>query len=329
MKYNLKTLLLITLLFSSLYSEPVPIYNIFKNLTYENSKNSILGGATTATAKGYAALSSNPAGLSSNYNFSAYLKTIVGETIDVDGTVLSEFSPDYNSGIGLVYDSYALEIAPNNYLTLGAAYGHESIYGLFSVGFSYKIDQTTLGNDDTSQGDDINKIYSATGNYITYGLMWQKTFLDEEDFYSFYFGYSYKNSGLNNSNVNLPYRSASRRNIGIGLETNIYDNSILFTLDFANEFFQTPDSKGNKPSSTTTAIGVKWMISHKFAIGLGQSSQTFSENEIADIETSALGIEWGIWGMHIMPSFTNMIANTEDGPFIEERAMHLDVAFTF
>lgn len=327
-----KASFLTTLLYSSLYcaSDYVPIYNIFKNLTYEDSKNSITAGANTATAKGYAALGSNPAGLSTNYNATVYLKTLVaGDITNSDGV-----TKDIETGkfaLGAIYDSYAVEVAPDNYLLFGAAYGRESIYGLFSIGFSYKSDQTKLGDVDQTQGDNIDKIESATGDYLTYGLMWQKTFLTGEDFYAFYFGYSYKNSGLNTSNkdVNLPYRSASRRNIGLGFETNVYDTTILFTLDFANEFFQTADTQGKKPSASSTAIGVKWMIGHKFAIGLGQNSQTFSDSLITDIQTSGLGIEYGIWDFHIMPSFTNRITNTKDGEYSQENAAHIDLAYTF
>jgi len=331
MKNIFKALILSSLFFNSVcFSDLVPIKNNYKNLTYEDSKNSIMGGATTATAKGYAALSSNPAGLSSNYNLTVYLKALVfGEIIHSSDNTSDDIEPGNNIALGFLYDSYAIEIAPDNYISFGAAYGYESIYGLFSAGFSYKLDQTQLGNGDESQGDDIDKIASATGDYLTFGLMWQKTFLTGEDFYAFYFGYSYKNSGLNESNSDtLYYRTASRRKIGLGFETNIFDTSLLFTYDIANDFFQTADTEGKKPSASSAAIGVKWMIGHKFAVGFGQNSQTYTDSQNTEIQTLGLGVEYGIWGVHIMPSFTNTVLSdvTEE---TEYNALHLDLAFTF
>lgn len=329
-KHTFKILMLFFLAANSVYGELVPKYNSYTSLTYDSAKNAILGGATTATAKGYAALNSNPAGLSTNYNATLYFKTVAGTTYGTTDTAsdveLASIDPGEQVSAGIMYDSFAVEYKVDNYIAAGGAYGLESVYGLFSLGISYTADQTDF-NTIAMEESTIDKVQAATGDYLSYGFMWQKTFLDEEDFYALYFGYSYKNSGQADSRdgESTIITSPSRRKIGFGLETNMFDTSLLVTMDIINEFWQTASVEEDMSG---IAYGVKWMIGHKFAIGGGLYTQTFSNSRLIDGETIGVGIEWGFLGMHIMPSYTMRTINYDMGSFDDE-AFHLDVALTF
>jgi len=328
-KFTVKSLVIISLFSTFILAIEVPKYNGYENITYNNSKNVILGGATTATAKGYSALSSNPAGLSTNYNATVYLKTIVGSATVIYQNTENKYDIDAGEhiAIGVLYDSFAVEYKNGNYLSAGGAYGYEHQYGLFSIGASYTLDQTDLNGNDIEKGNKIDKIASATGNYLTWGVMWQKTFIDEDDFYAIYVGYSYKNSGRADAikDSNIVFTSPSKRKMGIGLETNLFDTSVLLTYDIVNEFWQT--SKVREDMSGT-AYGVKWMVGHKFSIGTGIYNQTYNNSKLQDSKTTSVGIEWGFLGMHLMPSFTKRVTNYDVGSF-EDEAIHLDLAFTF
>ena len=322
-KNSLRTLALISLAAGALHAEKVPLYKGYINSSYDSAKNSIMGGATTATAKGYAALSSNPAGLSTNYNFTLYTKTLIGTSTvtSVDSQVEYDVDPGDHISVGLMYDSFAVEYKVDDYMKLGAAYGYESRYGLFSFGLSYTMEETDMASTSALAKDEF-----ATGDYLTYGLMWQKTFLDEDDFYAVYLGYSYKNSGKYTGDIpndkTVPV-SPSRRNFGLGLETNLFNGSILFTFDNTEEFWQTVNQ-----SLSGSSYGLKWMMGHKFAIGGGISDLTFSGETHQNIETTGVGIEWGFLGMHLMPSYTMRTLNSENFS-VEDEVFHLDIAFTF
>ena len=197
-KSSLKTLTLVALVSTAinaadLTDEQIALYKGYINSTFDSAKNSIMGGATTATAKGYSAMLSNPAGLSTNYNAAIYARIIGGSITDSDDNSLPDIDPGDHAALGVLYDSFGVEYKVDDHIIGAGAYGYESEYGLFSVGASYLVDQTDLTkrNDSPVQDDEF-----ATGDYLTYGIMWQKSFIDEEDFYALYFGMSHKNSGL-------------------------------------------------------------------------------------------------------------------------------------
>ncbi|MCW9026121.1 MAG: hypothetical protein OQJ77_02285, partial [Thiovulaceae bacterium] len=116
----------------------------------------------------------------------------------------------------------------------------------------------------------------------------------------------------------------SRTSYGIGLETNMFNGSILLTYDISEEFWNS-----SSETLSSTAYGIKWMLGHKFAIGGGINSQTFAGSTLKDIETIGIGIEWGFLGMHLLPSYTQRTVNSSTGVYIDEEALHLDLAFTF
>ena len=308
---------------ASLYADTIPLYNGYLNATYMNAKNSMMANATTATTKGYAAMLSNPAGLSTNYNATLYARSIAGGVTDSDGTHLPDIKPGDQVSIGLLYDSFGIELKNNDYVIGGGAYGYETKYGLFSVGLSYLYDITDLTKKDNNP---VQSKEFATGNYLSYGFMWQKSFIGGEDFYAIYLGYSHKNSGRysggNNSAV-VPV-SPSKTSYGIGLETNIFDTSLLVTYDKSREYWQSTDEvlDGN-------AYGVKWMINQKFAIAGGVNQQVFSGSLLKDIQTAGAGIEFGFLGIQTETAFTHRVVNGAQGVYLTEDALHLDVALTF
>ena len=321
--HSIKTLALISLATSVLSAaDSEAFYGNYINNTYNSGKNTIMGGATTATAKGYSAMQSNPAGLSTNHNMTVYLRSIVGDKTDSDGTALPEINGGDHTTIGALYNSFGVEVKDSDYILGAGAYGFETKYGLFSAGLSYLMDDTdlTLKGDSTVQDEEF-----ATGDYLSYGLMWQKTFLDEEDFYALYFGLSHKNSGVySGEGTPLVIASPSRTSYGIGLETNMFDTSVLFTFDISEEKWQTINEK-----LSGVGTGIKWMINHKFAIGGGVSTQTFSGSLLKDIQTSSVGIEFGFLGLHTNTAFTNRKVNDSNGVYLEENALHIDIALTF
>lgn len=325
-KGSLKILTLVTLVSVAINAKPIPIYNYYLDITYDSAKNSIMGGATTATAKGYSAMSSNPAGLSTNYNATIYARIVGGGQTDIADDSLPDISPDDHAALGLLYNSFAVEYKVDDHIIGSGAYGYESEYGLFSIGVSYLLDQTDLTkkNDSPVQDDMF-----ATGDYLTYGIMWQKSFIGEEDFYALYFGISHKNSGkyegdvIDGGTTVVPV-SPSRTSYGIGLETNVFDTSVLFTLDMSEEFWQ---SIGDTLSGMS--YGAKWMINQKFAIVGGLSNKTFSGSKFKDTQVVGLGLEFGFLGFHTNTAFTQRKVNVLDGGTLTQQALHLDVAFTF
>lgn len=320
---SLKALVITTLISSILYAaDDTVIYKGYLNITYDSSKNSIMAGSTTATAKGYSAMGSNPAGLSTNHNAAIYARAIELEVSDEQDKVITKNSP--TPAIGVLYDSFGVEVKKDNYALGGAAYGYESGYGLFSFGVSYLYDMTDLTQKSTSvdQKDEF-----ATGNYITYGAMWQKSFIDDEDFYAIYLGYSHKNSSQysGDNNVEITPISPSRSSFGLGLETNAYDTAVLFTYDYTTEYWQSVSE-----TLSGSAYGLKWMINQKFAVAGGMKNQVFSGSILKDIKTNGAGFEFGFLGLHTVIGVTERIANYQNGEqYLKETAVHIDAALTF
>lgn len=319
----------------SLYAEDIVVYDNWLNNSFQASKNSIMGGATTATAKGYSALVANPAGLSSNSNSTVYVRTTNVEKTNNDNQIFKIYSPEDSYAAGALYNSLAIEVRPNDYVLLGAGYGYETKYGLFSVGLSYMLEQTDLTQSDETVLSDKEFV---DGNYYTLGLMWQKSFVDKDDFYAIYLGLSTKASALykgsKREDLKIEYMSPKRTSYGIGIETNIFDTSLLLTTDIFSE-------SGISQSTSGVSHGVKLMLGDKLAIAAGISNQTFnSGNTVSsssletvqwkDFQMSGAGVEIGFLGIHLNVSATHRVANAslEINNLVED-AIHVDVALTF
>lgn len=322
-KIQLKIIAVLLLFSVELFSETSILYKGYFNKSYADAKNSIMAGATTATAKGYSAMLSNPAGLSTNYNIVLYTRTVAMNSTDSDGVDLPSTNPADHISAGALYDSFGLEYKVDDYFIAAGAYGFESNYGLFSIGVSYLSDQTniTLKADSQNQNDEF-----ATGDYLSYGLMWQKTFVGLDDYYAIYVGLSHKNSGqyTGEINTNIIPVSASRTNYGIGFETNLGSGSILVTLDMSNEYWQSVSE-----TLSGMSYGLKWLIGEKFAIGAGMSNQTFSGSVFSDIQTIGTGVEFGFLGIHTNIGATQRSINDANGVYLEELSAHLDIALAF
>jgi len=319
---GLSKLAFLIFLTDSLSADPALLYKNYLNQTYDSSKNSIMGGATTATAKGYSAILTNPAGLSTNANMTLYFKTVAGEKTDQDSVKISDINPEDNLAVGFLYDEFAIEYKLDNYIALGGAYGLDTRYGLFSLGASYLMDQTDRDGESATSDDEF-----ATGDYPIVGTMWQKSFVDEDDFYSVYFGFSYKMSGQHTSSGNtkiIPV-SPEKLSYGIGLETNIFDTSLLFTFDMTEESWKSSSEK-----LSGTAYGLKWLIGEKFAIGGGMNSQTFSGSKLKDINSVGAGVEFGFWVMHFNVSYLQRTVNDTSGEvYLTEDSAHIDAVLVF
>ncbi len=318
-----KNSLLLSLFVTAVNAAPVAVYDNWLNSSLSASKNSITAGATTATAKGYSAILSNPAGLSTNANITLYTKTITYTREDDEGKEIKEFNPEDNIAAGALYSSFGVEYKMDDYVAFGAAYGYETKYGLFSLGISYLMDQTDLTQ---RGGTAVATEDYATGDYSTVGVMWQKSFLDEDDFYAIYIGVSSKGYGVydgdNYNDTTTVYTSPKKLSYGIGLETNIFDTSLLFTTDMFEE-------EGQNLKLSGMSHGLKWLIGEKFALGAGISNQSFSEGILTDIETVGAGVEFGFLIMHFNVSATQRTVESASGVYLKEVAGHLDLAFTF
>lgn len=306
---------ILSLSFLSLFGDSALLYKYFINQSFYDAKNAITVGATSATAKGYMALTSNPAGLSSNKNISLYARTTYVDRKVSENS--KEFKPGNQIAGGLLYDFIGIEYKNSDYATLGAAYGFESKYGLFSLGASYTKDLT-----DVTVKDETGDYTFATGDFYTAGLMWQKTFISADSFYTIYFGVYQKASsnytGTNDKNI-IPL-SPKKLSYGIGLETNLYSTSILLTVDkYSESFKSSPDTLDG------LAYGLKWHIFEKLGIGAGYANET-TNTALGDIKTVGAGIETGFWIFHINVAATN---RKIDNMNFEENGVHLDIATVF
>jgi len=324
---TIKSIILFSLLNSYVQADTIAdtttVHNNWANSSFLASKNSIMGGATTATAKGYNAMFSNPAGFSTHANVAIYTKVTVVERKDNNDNVAKNYDTVADSlAVGILYDSFALEYKVDDYAAVGGAYGYESKYGLFSAGASYLVDQTDLTKKDTVT---VANQEFATGDFLTVGVMWQKTFVDEDDFYAVYFGAASKGFGKYSGGklTTAEYLSPKRVSYGFGVETNMFDTSVLFTIDKFEE-------EGQDITLDGIGYGLKWLIGEKFAIGGGVSSQTFSGGPLNEITLVGAGIEFGLAIFHFNVSVTQreVTANIESNN-LSESAAHVDVAFVF
>ena len=326
MRYLMMKILVVLLYVATVVdAKDVVAYQGYINESFYSAKNSIMGGATTATAKGYSALSSNPAGLSSNYNIVVYARTYKGSTNDADGNELNTIDSGDHSVVGALYNSFGVEVKNNDYVLGGGAYGYESDYGLFSVGVSYLYDVTDLTQKDNNP---IQTEEFATGNYLTYGVMWQKTFIDLDDFYAIYVGMSHKNSGRysgDSQNGLIVPLSVSRTNYGMGVETNVGWSSVLVTLDYSKEYWQTFNE-----SLSGLSYGLKWMFTDKFAIAGGYGHKTFSKAIFKETKFAGVGLEFGFWKLHSVVGLTDRWVYDQAGnAVIEQPVVHVDLALAF
>ena len=322
-KNTIKSIAFLSLTTTFLNASTFVLYNNYLNMSFMNAKNSMMANSTTATAKGYSAMLSNPAGLSTNYNASIYIRSIFVSKKDSDSTELPEINPKDHISLGALYDSFGVEAKENDYIIGAGAYGLETKYGLFSLGISYLADLTdlTLKEDTPVQSEEF-----ATGSHLTYGFMWQKSFIDADDFYAVYLGLSHKNSGKyeGENTANITPVSPSRTSYGLGLETNIFDTSLLVTVDMSEEYWQSLNE-----TLSGVSYGVKWMINQKFAIAAGMNNQTFTGSTLKDIQNIGLGVEFGFLGFQTNTAFTQRVVNDFTSVYLTEMALHLDVAFTF
>ena len=330
---NFKNITKITfslLLTGSAYAkESIFLYNNYLNINNESSKNAIMVGATTATAKGYSAILTNPAGLSTHANTALYVKTTMTQTVADNNEKITATKPANQLTFGAIYNSYVIEYKLDDYIAMGAGYGYESRYGLFSVGASYLYDTTQRTTVENAQNakETSNDEY-ATGNYNVIGFMWQKTFITQDRFYGIYLGMSRKSSGKydgNSGNPNIIPISPLKVSYGLGLETNVLGRSVLVTMDYFKESWLS-----HSETRSGMAYGAKILLANKFSIGGGMSNQTNSQNRLGDIKTIGGGIEYSIFNLHFNGSYLKRTLNLANGDlYLTDDSAHLDVAISF
>ncbi|SFV75280.1 hypothetical protein MNB_SM-3-8 [hydrothermal vent metagenome] len=318
-----------TLLFgvSSLYATQSEfVYNNYWSINDNSSKNAIMVGATTATAKGYSAILTNPAGLSSNANIALYSRTSVTTTTAENNEKLTQTKAQNQLAFGALYRSFGIEYKLDDYVALGMGYGYESKYGLFSIGATYLIDTTKRATENATKETSSDEY--ATGNYSIIGMMWQKSFITPKHFYAIYLGISRKSSGKysgNSGNQHIIPISPIKMSYGVGFETNIYKTSILLTMDHFTETW-----KSHNEERIGNAFGAKWFIFDKFSVGGGMSFQTNKNNPLGDINTLGVGVEYSIFNLHLNGSYTQRKTYRQNGDFyLKDEGAHLDVALTF
>ena len=327
---HITNLALLSFMSTTLYSaDSVFLYNNYLNITHESSKNAIMVGATTATAKGYSAVLTNPAGLSTHANTSIYTRTTTTKTTADNDEKITETKPLNQITVGAIYNSYVVEYKLDDHIAMGAAYGYESKYGLFSVGASYLYDMTTRTTvEDAQDAKETSNDEYATGNYTTIGFMWQKTFITADRFYAVYFGMSRKSSGQysgDSGNQNIIPISPKKVSYGLGLETNLMQTSVLVTMDYFEESWFSHDE-----TRSGTAYGLKWLLTHKLSVGGGMSYQTNDGNLLGDIDTIGGGIEYSFFGVHLNGSVIQRTVYLSTGSlYLVDDSMHLDVALSF
>ena len=119
-KIILSAIVLSSIITTQSYAEKIIAKFVYANMSYANSKETILAGATTATAKGYNALLTNPAGLSSNQCYGIYVRSVEvtkktgGDSItdNDDKIVLSQSDRSDYLAVGLLANSLAIAFNP-------------------------------------------------------------------------------------------------------------------------------------------------------------------------------------------------------------------------
>ena len=332
-KIILLAVVLSSIITTQSYAKKIIAKFVYANMSYANSKEAILAGATTATAKGYNALLTNPAGLSSNQCYGIYARNVSvtkktggNSIINDDGKiVLSQNDNSDYLAVGLLANSLAIEGRKDDYVALGYGYGFYNRYGLFSIGGSYYADQSDFeATKDSTNPLDKDEVFGM-GNHYVLGLMWQKTFIDIEDFYALYLGLSYKSSGLNKTGK-IIIASPKTLNLGLGLETNLFSTTLLATIDYSNETWESINE-----SLKGISFGLKWMLLDGLAVGVGSSKQTFtSNNYLDDITTLSTGVELKIWKIGVGLSGARKSINALDGTtYLTEDSVHTDFYISF
>lgn len=324
---SFKSLIVAGVLSTSLYgaSNEILLENAWINIGYSNAKDVMLGGATTATGKGYSALYTNPAGLSTNYALGAYFHSSQMKHQNATGSqneenalaTTQELAIADNTAVGLYYKSVVLEMRPNRSKALGAAYGLETEYGLFSLGLNYVQDDTTVDN----------YLDYGTGDYQSVGFQWQKSFIGVDDFYALYFGYSQKGQGVNVvAGEQVARVSPKVQRIGFGVETDVLQSTLLFSFDTVEQSWSHLSDKLN-----TQALGLKWMIWSGFSTGLGVSNSTYTTDvDLKDSQTLSLGFEFGFWQMNIGLAYLQKeVKNNAGEVYIKDENIHADISFAF
>jgi len=326
-KYLLKlstVLLLVTAGYGD--SNEFLLKNGWDNINYSTAKNAMMSGATTATAKGYSALLTNPAGLATNYALGFYLtgsdvehKSPTGLTSDSEDLVkTNEIKMADNSGFGLFYKYFNIEKKTDIHTAIGLAYGYESNYGLFSLGYTKVKDDTTA----------TNYMDFGTGDYQIAGFQWQKSFINLDSFYALYFGYSQKGQGVKQiDGEKVVAVSPKVQKIGFGVETNVFSTTMLFTIDKSSQTW-------NHLADTldTTALGIKWMIFDGFSTAIGISSGTYTTNleQLKDQTTISFGIEVAVWKVNIaVAALQKEVKNDAGNIYNQENSLHADISFAF
>ena len=329
---NLKTILFknilaIGVLTTSLYSadKQILLENAWVNIGYSNAKDTMMSGATTATGKGYSALFTNPAGMSTNYALGLYVhdtqlehKNDTGSSDESNSLAKTgETKLGDNTTFGLFYKYLIVEKKQNVHTALGLAYGYETNYGLFSLGVNMVKDDTTKEN---------YKDF-GTGDYKTVGFQWQKSFIGIDDFYAFYFGFSKKGQGVKQFDDVLIYIvSPIVQRIGVGFETNVFNGTVLISLDTISQSWTHLSD-----SLDTTALGLKWMPFGGFSVALGHSESTY--NTAVDLKsntTNSVGLEFAAWSTNIaIAVLQKEVLDGAGDVYIQENSVHTDISFAF
>ena len=301
------------------FGEGVLIRHNWVDLSFVSSKEGLMAGATTATAKGYSALFVNPAGIGSNYAAGIYYKTVTLETKNENKEVIREIEQKDTAIYGAYYKYFVVEHNSKLYSAAGLGYGYESRFGLFSAGVSYSKDNTASSEEEKRQ-------IFAKGDFYTFGVQWQKSFVQAEDFYALYIGASIKGKGINMpSDKKVGVASPKITRFGLGFETNIYATSLLLSIDINKQEWSDISEK-----LSITAYGAKWMIFDNFAISYGISEGTYSSDKFDKTKTVGGGVELGFALYTFSAAALKKEVTDKDGNvFLEENSVHLDASLSF
>jgi len=322
----LNSFIFVSFFVTSLYSaqnKQVLLKNIWDNIGYSNAKNVMLSGATTAVGKGYSSLFTNPAGMATNYAVGIYASSVALEHNNEMGAgknnlaTTKEIKGNDIPRYGIFYKYLALEVQKDVHQAIGFAYGLETSFGIFSLGANIVKDKTTIKNyKDFGRGD-----------YKIVGFQWQKSYIDVDGFYAFYFGYSKKSQGVKKQPGELIYTSSPIvQRLGLGFETNIYSTTVLLSLDQSSQSFKNIDDKLD-----ITAIGIKWMIFDGFSLAVGHSVGKYSTDlNLDDYTTDSFGFELGLWQINLAAALLHKEVNDKKGKlYEEENSLHIDISIAF
>ena len=306
-------------------SEDLFLENSWMNVGFSNAKDAMLANATTATAKGYSSLYTNPAGLSTNYALGIYstgslLSRSVATGEEGEFSTVAEIE---SYAIGAFYKSLLIEYKQDIHTAVGLGYGYESQYGLFSFGANYVKDETTVDN----------YLTYGTGDYYTLGFQMQKTFLDIDDFYALYFGASMKGQGVKQVDAEQIVRiSPLVQRVGVGVETNLFKASILVTYDLSKQYWHHLPYELN-----TQAIGIKLMLLSGLSLSVGMSSSGYiissadaTRVDLNNKKTTSAGLEFSLGTVNVAVAFLQKdVYNNANDISIQEQNAYADVSIAF